>query len=420
MKLLHLVRWLDPSMPPHFLGRRVTADDLPVLAALAGDAAHPDHRTACLLGRELWEQSLLRVLAGFEQGHDLAGIDDQWRVHVRAWNDLARWLREHEATPAGLAARLPAAGGSGDGVPVASGAPVAGGVAVAGGIPADDPPVVLLTLLALAARPAETRRALADAASRARASVRGEVPWFAWMADGAGDDPLRLLAVARAAPEAALEGEARARELHAAEQRSAALRAQRAERERLRLAGRGSAVARAAAWSVPFLALWLAGSWVVGAVFGEKESGTSSVGAPSGGSGLGFGALAAVAVLVWAVQCGAEVLLARTQGTDYLPYGPWSWLSKLLGAGGRGLSKAGRAVSGAARQTRGRGCGLMLIAAIVPLLGFLLLSMLMSSIAGVLWVLVMVAGAGAHAVAAGFRLHEWRQAREEEERRAAA
>lgn len=408
VKLLHLVRWLDPSMPPHFLGRRVTADDLPGLAALAGDAAHPDHRTACLLGRELWEQSLLRVLAGFEQGYDLAGIDDQWRVHVRAWNDLARWLREHEATPAGLAARLPDAGRGGDGVPVA------------GGIPADDPPVVLLTLLALAARPAETRRALADAASRARASVRGEVPWFAWMADGAGDDPLRLLAVARATPEAALEGEARARELHAAEQRSAALRAQWAERERLRLAGRGAAVARAAAWSLPFLALWLAGSWVVGAVFGEKDSGTSSVGAPSGGSGLGFGALAVVAVLVWAAQCGAEVLLARAQGADYLPYGPWSWLSKLLGAGGRGLSKAGRAMSGAARRTRGRGCGLMLIAAIVPLLGFLLLSMLMSSIAGVLWVLVMVAGAGAHAVAAGIRLHEWRQARAEEERRAPA
>ncbi|WP_242614667.1 protein kinase domain-containing protein [Actinomadura roseirufa] len=52
VKLLHLVRWLDPGLPPHYLGRRLTGADLPGLAALASDPRHPDHRTACLLGRE--------------------------------------------------------------------------------------------------------------------------------------------------------------------------------------------------------------------------------------------------------------------------------------------------------------------------------------------------------------------------------
>ncbi|WP_243719164.1 serine/threonine-protein kinase, partial [Actinomadura sp. KC06] len=41
VKLLHLVRWLDPELPPHYLGRRTTADDLPNLAVLAEDRRHP-------------------------------------------------------------------------------------------------------------------------------------------------------------------------------------------------------------------------------------------------------------------------------------------------------------------------------------------------------------------------------------------
>ncbi|MEV4008683.1 protein kinase, partial [Actinomadura sp. NPDC049753] len=328
VKLLHLVRWLDPAMPPHYLGRRITAADLPGLAGLAADRRHPDHRTACLIGRALWEHRLLPVLAGFAGGEELARVDDQWRAHVAAWNDLVRWLREQAAAPPGLAGRLPDAG-------------------------AEEPPAVLLALLALAARPDETGRLIAKGAARAREPVSEPVPWFTWMVDGAGDDPLRLLAVARAAPEAAAESESRTRERHAAEQRDEALRTHWADRERQRLAGRGTAMAKAVALTSPLLLLWLLGSWVIGSLFGGggNDDGTTSVGLHSSSSGVSFGVLAVFSVLAWAVQCGSEVLAARAQGADYLPHGPWAMLSGILGAGGRGLSTASQTMSGAARQT---------------------------------------------------------------------
>jgi hypothetical protein len=413
VKLLHLVRWLDPALPPHHLGRRVTADDLPGLAALASDPAHPDHRTACLLGRDLWDEHLLHVLAGFEGGTDLARIDDQWRGYVEAWNVLVRWLRDHEATPPGLAARLPDAGMR------------AGDAAVVRGVqgappPADDPPTVLLTLLALAARPAETRQWIAQAAARAKAAVTGRVEWFEWIAEGAGDEPLRLLAVARAAPEAALEVEAQAREHYAAEQRTNELRGQWAERERQRLAGRGKAMQRAVAWSLPLLAFWLLGSLVVGALFGGESDGggTSSVGGFQRTSGVALGVLVTFSVLAWGVQCGTEVVLARAQGRDYLPYGPWSWMSRWLGASGRGLAKASQTMSGAAQRTSRRGCGLLLLAATVPLLLILLLLAAVTPVASLLWLLALVVVPAAHAVAAGVRLHRWRQAHDEAGQRA--
>ncbi|WP_149260878.1 serine/threonine-protein kinase [Actinomadura sp. K4S16] len=392
VKLLHLVLWLDPSMPPHFLGRRTASGDLPGLAALAGDQRHPDHRTACLIGRALWEHRLLHVLAGFEGGEDLARVDEQWRAHVAAWNDLARWLREQAVAPPGLARRLPDAG-------------------------AEEPPTVLLSLLALAARPAETHRLVAEGAARARASVAEPVPWFTWMADGAGDDPLRLLAVARAAPEAVAESESRTRERHAAAQREEALRARWADLERRRLAGRGAAVAKAVALTVPLLLFWLAGSWVVGSLFGGGgDEGTSSVGLHSSSpSGISFGVLAVISVLAWAVHCGAEVMVARTQGADYLPHGPWAMFSGILGAGGRGLSQASQTMSGAARRGGRRGCqtgcAIALLGATVPVVLLLLVIGALTSIASMLWILVMVAVSAAHVIAAGVRLHHWRLAR---------
>ncbi|XVQ12630.1 serine/threonine-protein kinase [Spirillospora sp. CA-255316] len=408
VKLLHLVRWLDPELPPHYLGRRVTADDLAAMPLLAGDRGHRDHEVACRLGRELWDRRLLPALAGFDGAADLERVDERWRAHVGAWNELARWLREQEATPPRLAALLPDAGSAGP--------PGAGS-----GPGVDDPPVVLLTLLALAARPAETRERIAEAAARARASVTERVPWFEWIADAAGDDPLRLLAVARAAPEAVLEVEARTRDRRAAERRSDDARREWADRERRRLAGRGGAVRRAVAWSLPLLALWLLGSWVVGALFsGGDGSGTSSVGGFQRASGVPLAVLVAFSFLAWAVQCGSEVVLARAQGKDYLPHGPWSWLSRFLGASGRGLAKASQTMSGAAQRTGRRGCGLLLLGVTVPLLILLLLMAAVTSVASLLWLMALVAGPAAHAVGAGVRLHRWRRGHAEAERKAIA
>lgn len=425
VKLLHLVRWLDPALPPHYLGRRVAAADLPALAALAGEPGHPDHRTACLIGRAFWEQRLLPELASFGGGadlargggsgdladgggggdlagrgggDDLARIDGQWRAHVTEWNRLAEWLRGGPQSRQAGTVRLPNAGS-----------------------PLDDPPVVLLTLLALAARPAETGRLLADAAARARTSVREPVPWFEQLAAGAGDDPLRLLAVVRVAPDAVLAAEAGARDRQVAQQQAEGRRRQWAMREQQRLAGRGNAVMRAVLWSLPLLAVWLLLSWMIGSLFaGGGKEGTQAVGGLQRSNGVPIGLLLLVAVLAWAVQCGAEVLLARTQGKDYLPYGPWSWLSKVMGAGGRGLSKASQVMSASAQNTGRRGCGLLLLAGTVPLLLILLLLAALTPVAGLLWLLILVVAAGAHAVAAGVRLHQWRQHHQQAEREALA
>ncbi|TDB86752.1 serine/threonine protein kinase [Actinomadura sp. KC216] len=386
VKLLHLVRWLDPELPPHYLGRRTTADDLPNLAALAEDRRHPDHHLACRIGRDLWERGLLRVLAGFAGGGELARIDDQWRAYTTAWNDLARWLRTQEATPPGLEARLPDAG-------------------------ADDPPVVLLTLLALAARPAQAGPQLADGAERARTSVADPPPWFTWMADGTGDDPLRQLAVSLAAPEAVVETEARARDRLAAERQDEALRAQWAGRERQRLAGRGAATARALLWTLPLLAFWLLGSWIVDTLFGGDDTGTSTVGGFQRSSGASLGFLVAASVVAGAVQCGSEVMLARAQGSEYLPGGPWSLFSKVLAGVGRMLSGVSRVSRGAARRGGRPGCGLLFLAGTLPLLIVLILMGAVMPLGTLLWLLLMAAGAFAHAIMAGMRLHRWRESR---------
>ncbi|HEV7932092.1 MAG TPA: serine/threonine-protein kinase, partial [Actinomadura sp.] len=210
VKLLHLVRWLDPELPPHYLGRRMEPEDLSGLVGLAMDPSHADHRTACVIGRSLWDHDLLPVLAGFAGASGLADIGMRWRGRAEAWNDLAGWLRSRLPPP--VAARLPRAGAAGQ----------------------DDPPIVLLTMLALSVRPAETARALADAAARARDSVREPVPWFRWLTDGGSDDPLRLFAVVRSAPEAVTEVEAQRRERHTTQEQAAARHRHWEETERRR------------------------------------------------------------------------------------------------------------------------------------------------------------------------------------------
>ncbi|MGI8330690.1 protein kinase domain-containing protein [Actinomadura scrupuli] len=393
VKLLHLIRWLDPGLPPHYLGRRMTSADLPGLAALSTDPGHPDHRTACLLGRALWEHRLLPVLAGFDGGADLEEVDVRWQGRVAAWNQLSGWLRGH--VPPATAGRLPDAPS-----------------------PLDDPPVVLLSLLALAARPAESASALAQSAARARASVpQGPdgVAWFGWLADGAGDDPLRLLAVVRVVPDAVAEAEALGRGRRAAELQAADRARLWQEKERARLAGRGRATVRAVLWSLPLLLIWVGGSLLIGQLFGGRGDGTSSVGGVQRSSTVPVGFLLALSVLAWLVQCACEVTVARRQGGDYLPLGPWAWLSRLLGAGGRGLSSASKAVSGTARRRGTRGCGFLMIAGILPVLLLLVVFAAVAAIIWLLWILVLVAVPVAHAIGAGVRLHRWRSAHEQAE-----
>ena len=428
VKLLHLVRWLDPEFPPHYLGTRVTAEDLPGLAGLASDPSHPDHDLGCRIGRDLWRYGLLSELGE-------AAIDRSWRGRVEAWNALVSGLRPH--LPATAAARLPDAGSA-----------------------QDSPPAVLLGLLALAADPGYAAPALAGAVAQARESIRervrgsmpergrgavpergrgavpergwwavpelgrGAVPaegragvqepaaWFGWLVDGAGEDPLRLLAVLQTFPEALAEVEAAVRRQETVRQAAAARAEQWEAKEGRRLAAVKAATFKAVLWSIPILVLWVVGGFLVDGLFGSHGS-TASVGSSQGPKGLSLVTLIVAGLLAWGVELGTEVVLARRQGGDYLPYGPWAWISKVLGIGGRGLSAASQAISGKSPRENPRGCGFLLMAGLLPLILILMIFSVLSALAEFLWIMVLLAVPIVHATVAGLRLHRWRQAHEE-------
>jgi hypothetical protein len=275
-------------------------------------------------------------------------------------------------------------------------------------------------LLALTADPGGTARALSESARAAREAVPEPVGWFDPLADSAGTDPLALLAVLRTAPVAAAEAEATVRDRTVAAHRGSERLRWWQEQENARLAGRAAAIRRAVLWSLPLLALWTGGALVVDALFGGSgtQSGTQSVGGFQRSPGLPVALLIAAGFVTWAVEAAGEVLLAGRQGRDYLPYGPWSWISRLLGSAGRGLSAVSQAVSGTARRSGRRGCGFLLIAGVVPILLLLILFGALTSLASVLWLLTLVVVAAGHTIGAGVRMHHWRQAHEVAERQA--
>jgi eukaryotic-like serine/threonine-protein kinase len=390
IKLLYLVRWLDPTMPPYLLGLRMAPGDLPTLAGLVDDPHHPEHARAVRAVRLVWERRLLPVLAESGDAGELASIDDRWQAAVADWNRHAGWLRSELPR---TARRLPDAGTPGS----------------------DEPPIIMTTLLALAAAPNETRTALAEAARRARESVREPIPWFAWLTDQAGDDPLRLLAVIRATPDAVLEVEASARHRQETERRTAEGTLYWEGRERQRLEGRRPAITKAVLWTLPLLVIWLLGSWAAPQLL-QSASVRSVTGSSSGSDPTPF--LLVVAVLAWLVEAGCEVYLASAQGRDYLAIGPWSWLAKMLRGAGRGLSSASQKMSGATRQTGPRGCAVLALLTVVPLVFLLVIVSTLLSIAWLVWLAVLVMVPIVHVIATGVRIQRWRLAHEQAKQQA--
>ncbi|MEV5747635.1 serine/threonine-protein kinase [Actinoallomurus sp. NPDC052308] len=385
VKLLHLLRWSDPTLEPHFLGLRMLPEDLPVLAAIVDDERHPDHRTAARAVRALWEHRLPPVLAGFSGTEELVAVDHRWRGLVTAWNRQAEWLRSQLPRSAN---RLPDAGAVG----------------------LDEPPAVLATLLALAGRPEEAQESLAGAAGRARDSVREPVPWFSWLSDQAGDDPLRLLAVVRTAPDAALEVEAAARHRFETEQRSAEGHRRWEQRERHRLAGRRSAVIRAALWTLPLAVLWIGGSQVILGIVRLASSERGSQAVDTSGFTVPF---LLIGVFAWLIDTGAEVFLASRLGADYLNSGPWGPLAKFFGSTSRALSGASQAVSRRNRRTSNRGCGVVVLICVLPLLMILILIPALIAVSWLLWLAALVMVPLAHLVVTGVRMQRWRQGHEQ-------
>jgi hypothetical protein len=189
-------------------------------------------------------------------------------------------------------------------------------------------------------------------------------------------------------------------------------------REARRKEGLGAARVRAVLWTLPLLALWVAGGFAVDALFGGKPAETASVGGFQKASGTPLGFLLFVAALAWVVSCAAELAVAQKERGDYLKAGPWDWISRALTKTGSGLSRTSKAMSSTAQRTGARGCGLALIAAIIPLLMILLLISILSSLAWMLWLMVVSIATIGHTIGAGIRVHHWRMARAAAEREA--
>jgi hypothetical protein len=189
-------------------------------------------------------------------------------------------------------------------------------------------------------------------------------------------------------------------------------------REARRRQGLGAARLRAVGWTLPLLALWIAGSFALNALFGGEPSDTASVGGVQKASGTPLGFLVFVSTLAWLVSCAAELAVAQKQRGDYLKAGPWGWLSKAMTKTGSGLRRTSKAMSSTAQRTGARGCGIALIAAIIPLLMILLLISILSSLAWMLWLMVVTIATIAHAIGAGIRVHHWRVAQAAAEREA--
>lgn len=385
VKLLHLLRWLDPTLDPHFLGLRLLPADLPVLAAIVDDERHPDHRTAARAARVLWDHRLLPVLAGFSGAGELIDIDHRWPGLVVTWNRQAEWLRSQLPRSAHL---LPDAGAAG----------------------LEEPPVVLTTLLALAGHPDQARESLTAAADRARDSVGEPVAWFSWLANQAGDDPLRLLAVIRTAPDAVLEVEAAARRRLESEQRSAEGRRHWEERERHRLAGRRSARLRAVLWTLPLAILWIGGGRVILGIVRLASSERGSQAIDTSGFTVPF---LLAGIVAWSIHTGAEAFLASRLGADYLNSGPWAPLAKIFGSTSRALSGASQAVSRRSRRTSRRGCGVVVLVCVLPLLMLLILIPALVAVSWLLWLAALVMVPLAHLVITGVRMQRWRQEHEQ-------
>ncbi|WP_187414397.1 protein kinase domain-containing protein [Nonomuraea sp. PA05] len=182
VKLLRLVRWLDPTIPALYRNEVLTLDRVTELArkALGGTPGNvPD------LILQLWNHRLLLELARAPLGGGLAEADARWRESHVSWQALTARLR---------AARPDL------------------GEALAGIAPGR----LLPHLLALATSPDASAEALRQTAGELRADLPHDVPWFSELTD-ARAGPLDRLCALLLEPAARIE----AADLHAARVRRA-------------------------------------------------------------------------------------------------------------------------------------------------------------------------------------------------------
>ncbi|MBO3750632.1 protein kinase [Streptosporangiaceae bacterium NEAU-GS5] len=261
LKLLHLLHWLDPAMPPVYRGLALNRESLLELA-LSALARPADAQTTI---DDLWNHRILEVLADLSGEDDLRWIDARWRELETGFVPAAdRVVAETQGLLPGPAF---------DGVQVRS------------------------ALLALAVDPETTRTALRSSADRVRQELPEPVPWHAALATSAHDPDLVAAALASGLAHAWAQAELRRRESEAAAH--VARQRQWEDMERAREAAKSQALGWAAlafgCFSVPWFVSMLA---LTG---GDRSF------------------QAGVMLLIWAGIGVGEVAMAAQIGGEYHP-----------------------------------------------------------------------------------------------------
>ncbi|TMR03698.1 serine/threonine-protein kinase [Actinomadura soli] len=285
VRLLMLLRWLNPGMPPIYAGGAITAANLGALAAAALDPAAGQHRRSQRVVDDLTEHNVLSTLAQCPGGEDLGEVKARLDDATRRWQEITARARE----------RRPELGTSRT---------------------AD----VKAELLLIALDADEAKARLAEQIPAGRESLPVPVPWFDELAREAGDDAAGLLVVRQALPAAAAEAGRIHRELTARQRQEQERMMRWQQREADRLGGRVAAVAVAVAGCVLMAVVW-AGFLLLSVFSGSSDIAT----------------VVAAGVLI--CQAATEITLAVTMGAMYHPR--YSLLQKVGVLGGR----AGDAVS---------------------------------------------------------------------------
>ncbi|WP_185094655.1 serine/threonine-protein kinase [Streptomyces sp. PanSC19] len=278
-KLLRLLRWLDPTMPPVYRGKRMLPEDLLALAEQASSPHDDEERRAAReLVDELYTGDLVTALATFGEGAgQLADVDRRWRDLNARWDEL----RRSTALPTRVRREL-----------------------------ADSE--IRVEALAVAVAP-DWARALRRRIESAAEPVRGRTGWFdALLADGG--DPVRHLAATLALPAAVAEARRldELRRAHAAAE--TAHRHEWRDSEEHRRSGTGEAVLRALGGAALLFALPVGLPLVLGTLVGEAEF---------------LGRFVPAATVTCGIPLACELALAAGLGGDYHP--GWSLRSRLAG-----------------------------------------------------------------------------------------
>ncbi|MGH3796890.1 MAG: protein kinase domain-containing protein [Pseudonocardiaceae bacterium] len=277
-KLLRLLAWLNPSLPPTYRGLSLAPRHI---VAVAMAAANGDPKSATAVD-DLWCHELLPVLARFAGARPLAELDVRWRALLADFDRVAGQLAEDAPQ---VAERL------------------------------SDPAALKwarAVLLAQAATSQNVTVGLADQVRHTRRRLPVPVPWFVSYFRHMGHAPQRVVVGQLISAVAVAEAEQTVREREVTARQPATRRAQWYQQERHRIAGRTEAIGWALGGIAILLIPWLIYLAIV----------------PSPTAGL-------LGLLTILVATAAEVLLAWRLGRSYSPDHAllWQLRTVLLRAG---------------------------------------------------------------------------------------